>query len=764
MRPSKPALSLLLILVVALGLSAISRISQHRRVQFADRENWVTTDADSLYHMRRVQRALDEESVAGSDEYLNYPDGSAIPWPPYYAQLGAALLSPFAPEDAEARRIFIEEAVATLPLIFGILATLVAACAGFLLAGRAGALVAGTYHALCHVGIAYSKLGNGDHHSFVSLVSGLTLLVVTWALVGNHLQRPRAATGLGVLVGALVGVLLGTWVGGMMYVVQLEILLGWLILRQSREPRAGLAHFGLGLHVAALMTLLPAVLASPWRETQPWIAVNISLFQPAFLALAGAVFVPLFFLRAGSSALRRYPWIVAVVLAGLGCILAFADIAAARGLREGFAWASKTNEFMAGIKESRSLLALDADPSAVYELGWALWLLPLVWAAAAWQALRRGRGELLIWIIALPLLGLQAAQQARFAESLVLPLAVVLGWGAARLLSLEGQGPIASVAGKLRRVPGIVAALAGLSLVSLCHASSVALTLGRLGEGPQPALRSSSVATIATRRMAEWIRQNTPSPADYCVLANWGAGHTIEWAADRPTVATNFGSYVGVDSYRDPSRFFMEEDPGAAQALLERRRARYVLLTSEHPDHLNSMIALSSPERRGRWVGTSSADEGRVLPGWFRTIGARLMFDGAVFRDPSTAPLDFMRIVHISPLRDPNRSLRGPADISPAGWVWERVAGARIEAQGAPGEEFELSIDIAFPTSRRPVRWAVRAQADEAGRIRLRAPYATLAPNGDGIVRSARWTLGSRGGELRITEDAVLQGQRVVLP
>ena len=755
-----PRISLLLVVLTALVLSGVSRFAQDRRVHLGSAEHWITTDPDTLYHARRVDRLLTEGSpVAAEDPYLNYPEGSAIPWPPYYTYVAAAFVAPFAPEDGAERRAFVEERVASLALVFGVLATLVACLAGFALAGRPGALVAGSYQALCHIGIAYSKLGNGDHHSFVSFVSGALLLVLTGALMRERLSRPRGALLWGAGAGALIGLLLGAWVGGMVVVLQVELVLGWLILRQARDARAGLASFGLALHLVALLVLAPAVLASPWTELQPWMVVNLSYFHLTFLALGGLVFVPLLFLRAESRALRGYPWIVAATLTALGLFFLFADVAVAHSIREGFDWASKTDTFMAGIRESRSLFAADADPGVSEELGFAFWLLPLAWIGGAWACFRRARLELLPWVISVPLLVLQAAQQARFAEALVLPMAVLLGWGAAQVFRGEGSGALGRLGALLRKPPALATALGALLLVGLGHGASTLRSLEELST--KDSAIAESPATLGARQAARWLERNTVAPADWCVLANWSHGHAIEWAADRPTVATNFGSYVGADSFSDPSRFFMSEDPAAAETFLERRRARFVLVTSELPDNLESMIALARPELRSRWV--DPAQEGKVLPAWFQTLGARLMFDGGVFMQDDLPVLDFLRLVHVSPIPDPKRQLRHPQDISPAAWLWERVPGAQIEAYSKPGSTLRVWLDIEFPRARRLFKWRGLAVTDETGRAVVRLPYATSGTKWEGRVRRAQWRLGSFDGQLKVDESAVQSGARIVV-
>ncbi len=759
---SQKNLPLLGILLITLALSGLSRYAQSRAVQLDRAQGWVTTDPDSLYHMRRVDRALTEGwPVAETDELLNHPEGSAIPWPPYYTYLSSALLSPFADEEPESRRALVEQGVGSLALLFGVLTTLMACLAGQVIAGRAGALVAGSYHALCQVAIAYGKLGNGDHHSFVSFLSGALLLLFTLTLCGDRLRSRKSSLLLGSSAGLLAGLLLGSWVGGMMLLIQLELVLGWLLLRQSKDGRDGLGEFGLSFHVVAGLVLTPAVLASPWTDVQTWMVVNLSFFHLAFLTLGGAVFVPLFFIPRGARGLRIYPWIVAATLGALAAILLLSDLEVARAVREGFDWASRTNEFMAGIRESRSLFAADASPTASQTLGLGLWVLPIAWLGATWSCFRRGEIKLLPWVVCVPLLVLQTAQQARFAESLVLPMAVLLGWGAACLHGWKSLSPLGHLGTFLRGLPGLVVALAALLIVGLCNATSTMNSLERLSQGKPSPIEAEGPAKVAVIQMLNWLGKNSSATADDGVLATWGHGHAIEWRAQLPSVATNFGSYVGEEGFLFPAQFFMSEDPARARAMLADRGVRYVLVTSQLPDHLGSMIDMAAPEQRDRWV--EPGEEGKIKRAWFETMGARLMFDGAVYLQDTIPPLGFLRLVNISPIPDQARRLRTPTDVSPAAWLWEHVKGAQVEAYGEPGTTLYVSMTINFPRAKRLVKWQSSAIANERGRAVVRVPYSTQSSNKQCRVMRSNWRFGNFTGDLELTESAVRNGARLLV-
>jgi hypothetical protein len=101
-------------------------------------------------------------------------------------------------------------------------------------------------------------------------------------------------------------------------------------------------------------------------------------------------------------------------------------------------------------------------------------------------------------------------------------------------------------------------------------------------------------------------------------------------------------------------------------------------------------------------------------------------------------------------------------DPAPAGWVWERMEGARLEASGAPGERLEVAVTVRYPAGRHEIVWTGSAPVGEDGVARVRVPYATDAPNGDGRAAGpAHWRIGGREGEVVVPEAAVSGGKTV---
>jgi asparagine N-glycosylation enzyme membrane subunit Stt3 len=735
---------------------------RHARVQGAPEQGWFTLDPDSLYHMRRVERALDEGlPPAETDPRMNAPVGARIPWPPYYTYVAWAACAPFAPENPDERARHIEERAATLPCVFAALASVLLALTARRLARErteseqlsAAAIAGGTY-ALLGASLQYSAIGNGDHHAWVVLLLAAIAFVASKALRGDELDDARLGLRNGVLLGVLCGLLVGSWVGGLVYAVLLEIALGLALFAHSKRARRGLAALGLGMHAAWAITIAPAVLSSPWKDEQPWMLVNASWLHLAHPLLGALVFLPL--LREGSERLRvRWPWLVAAALVALCSALAFADFALARGVREGFAWASRSNEFMAFITESQPLLwgPIGGFGPLTELLGFGVLLSPIALGWLVLVAWRERRLELAFVAILFAALLAQALTQRRFADAFGVPLALALALFFARALE-RFAAPSNGMASAL----GLVIALAaGFPTLRLAQARAET-SWYEIERDP------------ARERRGLYERLRDLPGSDEPVLASWDHGHAIEWIARKPSIATNFGSYLGRDSYLDPWRFFLESDPRAAEELLRSRGARYVLMPGNFTKDLEVMLRLLRPEERRAYLLIPRAGSVFTSQRFLDTLAGRLLMGGRVAdldeRGLVGDSLDFLRLVHVSPsvlpVPPPIRHTNGPVR---TGWIWERVEGARVRLQGRPGARARIELDLECSQSKE--RWTFLANAvlDAEGVATLRVPYCTDARNGDTLARGpARATIGEQVHPLAIRESDVLQGGTLTVP
>jgi hypothetical protein len=510
------------------------------------------------------------------------------------------------------------------------------------------------------------------------------------------------------------------------------------------------------------VTLLPAVMQSPWQAVEPWSVVNLSLFHPFFLLVGTCVFLPLFAPAVERRLVRTYPWFVGVALAILFGSLLWTGLGPGTGLQSAFSWASREDQFMASIHESSSVF--DDLGVGLRQLllstGHLLWLAPLALGLCLFS-LWRGSNQLLPWCVALPLLLVQALFQLRFAEALVAPASVVVGCGIAachtRFLS-DKKG--------LRFVVPFLGLLIGTAIQQPGVLEMVRYTEHSAGFAEATEFQQRHGAE---RRMGEWLRERPMEEGREAVLASWGAGHMIEWVAQRPTIATNFGSYLGEESYSFGPRVFMCEDDAALERLLAERQIGYLLLGSRQTEMLPDLIARAEilvPEQY--LVGLKKGWKGGLRPRWFHTTLARLLLAGSETsggqQQESRAPFGFLRLVHVAPEMDPEPALRGVVSRSARGWIWERVPGARLSFHGTAGSNIGVRFAVRYEGSQLRLDFEMHGVIGEEGRGELRVPYTTSGENGSGrVLPGAVYWIGVGDRRLVIPADAVLQGSTVDL-
>jgi len=739
-------------IVVAL-LSFGARVGFDERVSMPGDRSWICSDPDSLYHMRRVQRLFEEGlPVATEDPYLVYPEGTTVIWPVGYTMVLWALLAPLAPHDPAELKAWIEHGSASLPVVWGVLTSLVAAAAAWALAGRVAGALAGGYHALAFAAVDYSCLGVGDHHAFASMLTAAMLTLLTLAVRRGVLESGRGAWTWGAGLGVLAALLLSAWVAAIPVIAAVELALGWLVVVHARRSWPGVAPFALAYHLVALVVLLPLVMTSPWADRYPWSIFYLTWVQPALLGAGALVFVPLLLLRHPHPVVRRYHWLVLGGAALVLAVMVVGDIGPVRdrGLSIALSVVGRSHDaFTTSIQESRPLLGFGSRPGDLsLALGYGAVLAPLAWIAALWALFARGRVELVAWVAAAAPLGFLAAQQWRFADGFSATLSVLLGWGAARLWTrLRGAG----AEGGRDAAPSWPATLATAVLLSLAaHAGTTRQVLART-LGPETDVGDVELRRRGGRLIYDWLRHNTPSPPDYSVLANWSRGHGLVWAAERPTVADNFGNDIEV-----PVRFYVSEDGAEAEALLERRRTRYVFVSGQLLPKLPVLLPSLGAETRDRYVRATPGGALGLTPAWYRTVGSALIPGPRPAGVPEAMDVDFLRLVHVSPVRTLG---------APYGWIYEHVPGATLRAGAEPDAELVVTVEVSYPSRPRPLVFTARARADADGVARVRIPYCTDGANGDGVATGPlRWNLGERAGERHLSAADVLEGREIVLP
>ena len=739
---------------VALEAAATSPTVSTRADRNEGPLTWGSYDPDTLYHARRVARAVQNAGwVSSYDPFLAYPGGlsvdspgTAIPWPPAYDLLLTTLVrrrlpsmeallppeptevDPGPPGVAEpllpATRRRIEQLVASVPMWCGALTALIAALASAGLARTlvpaarssvvaiAAALVAGLTVAFTFGHVRYSHLGNGDHHAFISLLHLALLAIVGSSLRPDRIIRPVGSAARGGAAGLIAGLMITSWTASILWVALVQLALVLRLALPFRDERGlqsarGLPLFATTFHKAALLIVMPAAIESPFSSSDPFSLIELSWFHMVWLAIGWLIFAPYALLPRFAAGRRFAAMLPAVALAA---VLLFGTDTGA-GLVDAISWAGAENPFMGGINESQPLVG--SFPALLRFAGAGVLLAPLVWALALRQV--RTAPQLLPWVISLPVLLLFALLQRRFAEGLTAPMAVLLG----SVLS-------ATVLTRLGRAELRLAGALGLGLLAIAaNPSTVNGVLSR-GRTADPELAPFVTWTDMARRqraqaaLLQAMRDDAPrseplpveplpsdplrsdfppsDPLPLGVLAEWDLGHSIEWRAERPTVATNFGLYLGEASFLAPWRFFAETDEAAALQMLQQLGVGSVIIDRRTAARRSEISAALGLGERGEEF-------------WSRTMGARLVAGG---ESAATQHPGFMRLVRWIDASVASGGMR----------AYDVVRGARLRAEGGL-----LQVMATLADERGSVfTWRAAARAGAGGgELEVRVPYGSPA-------------------------------------
>lgn len=559
------------------GLSFAS-VFQGSRIQFFD--------YDSYYHMRRVLQSLAHfPGVLAFDPYLNFPHGGQPIWPPLFDRCLAFALWPFQRPDHPQS---IERIAVWIPPLLGAVTVVVAYRIAARHFGGAAALLCAALLCVLPAHFAYSQLGYIDHHVAVGLASAL-LLGAGMAFLARDDERPGAPD---LLLAALPGGCLLLWPGMLLEVALTEAaLLAWLVSAPDAQRAAARAGRLAVLHAVSLALVLPGGLSTHWQQWSDFSPVVISRFQPwlfASLCLHALACRLLWRRSGGATRARRLldASAAGVVLAGASLLLV---PGIAGGAADAWRWLTRDEAFQSSVWESRPLFVRDGrvDPTdAEFYLSRALYLFPLALAWLAWDARRRpdraARWLLIAWSLGFAVL---AAAQRRFVHVIALPFALVVGAS----LPLLQQAVAARVPD--RRARAALSAVGVALLVWLLapstpeygfHLRNLEARFARRPVALSPHVMRARAASDA----ALWLRDHSPPTAgfldpaeqpEYGVLSDYGYGHLITYVARRPAVVGNFGDDVGGENLEQVVRFLYAE-PEEALPILERLRARYVLM------------------------------------------------------------------------------------------------------------------------------------------------------------------------------------------
>lgn len=652
---------------------------------------------DGAYHARRALYSFVRfPEILTFDPLLRHPHGAPVPMPPLYDWLLAAVARAFG-DDLHTFETVAAWASPTLAA----LTVLPVYRVGSTVGGRGVGVAAAALFAVLPASVFHSKVGDPDHHAAVALL-GACYLALSATLVGS------SGRGLATRAAALVLVrtaLVLSWSGSLLYlgVGESAFLLGAVL-----AGRRSLYLLQASGAVATALLLVPWVAALETPLGGSFSSTELSWLQPLAMFAVAAVAAGMFGIEriAPTPRLRARAMRALLLTSGAAALLSgFEPVRDALGVGIGFvgksdSWAARSVEQVALFRWLGGAPAGGPDWS-LRSYGWLAYAIALVPFAFLWRARdprQRPVAVLLGWWATA--FGALAVVQVRFGNEFA-PIASV---GFALLLDALHRALARPIGPPLARVCSSAIAV-GLLWPAFAAAHLPALeALGRRPtESPpagDPALARSSTALV---RFAQLVRETTPETSgffdadaqpEYAILVRPSLGHVVHYVARRATPIDNFGPYLDAGNEAAVRAFFAATSEGEAVRIAEQLDARYV--ATFDAQHLRPDTFVHFLHRR----------------------------DGTA---PSGIYSRHFRLVAELPRGAQPHWSHFPA--GPPGPVipyklYERVAGAALEIESAPGSLVEAELPLVSNTGR-PFVYYARARAGSDGLARFRLPYDT---------------------------------------
>lgn len=691
-------------------------------------------EVDAFLHLRRIARTVEAfPTVPWRDPWIDWPNGVVIPWPEGFDWLIAAaarLLSGGASHRAEV-------VAAWAPAVLGAAVALWTwSLTARLLRGVDGAsgaaLLAGLFVALAPQSVATALVGRVDHHVAEQLV---VLALVGWCAARPDGDADTLARWRFEALGACaLGLAVWCFNGSVLYAAMAcAVLAAAPLVRRDPQPAVGS-----GALAFALSSLFVA-----WRARgavaahgAPFDHLATSYLQPTLLALAGA-FVgaacAITRLRPrGATSVAHLAALRASALVGVGVGAATLLLAAAPAVRAEITsglrrWLARDDGYMASIVEVQPLFsrALGRSPaeSVRYAFGVAGLFLPFVGTLGlVW--FRRRRGALALAVFSVGLTALWVAQM-RFGRALAPIAGVCLGVGAAAISARLAD------ARARRGLPMI------LALALLLDPRSRAWFPRRPPTQPPEVIAARLVRALV--------------PPGEAVFTTWPDANAVSSVGARPVLVSSFGSYTAPETFWRAERAWLG-DEDALVDFLAPRGVRWMLAGATHLG--GSAVAPHSPEALAR------DGEGRRafnLDFFRRTPLAALVLGGS--GPPRTGVAHLRRWM---PRAAVGLELQSAHERVPSLWLYERVAGATLTGQGAPGAIVTLTTPLRVDGfANRHVAWTRVAR--DGWRLTVALPTSWRSQN----LSTGSATLRVGDGPPRVvevTEAAVRGGERIAAP
>jgi len=627
--------------------------------------------ADAYYHMRLVDNLLHNfPHYLTFDPYTFYPNGTVVPWPPFFDWLLAGII--WLVGLGSPTQHTVDVVSVYFPAVLGALVVIPVYFIGKELFNRwAGVISAGLIAILPGEFLARSILGFTDHHVaevfFTTLTALFLILAIKTAqqrqLSFHHLKHRKWSVVTkplvySLLAGIFLGAYLLSWVGGLLFVsvIFFYFVIQFIIDHLKRKSTDYLCLVGVVPFFVALMMFLPVSQKKLYLA-----ALIIALLTP--LVLNG-----LSWLIVTKGIKRVYYPVALVVLGAAGlAILHFVDPSLLK---------SMLGKFSIFTPSATGLTILEMQPllfpggSFTLDLAWGnfttgsfLSLISL--GILIYLVIKQGDADKTLLVVWSLLILAATLGQRRFAYYLAVNMALLTGYLSWRILELVGFKKLIARAVELptraerkraklkKRGLNITTRQVTMALAVLVIFFAVFFPNIRLATAT--AQQARFVLSDAWMSSLTWLNDNTPDPfgnpdfyyelyepplqgedykypdSAYGIMTWWDYGHWITRIAHRVPISNPFQQGAPL-----AARFFTAQDENSANEIMDKLNSRYVIIDYDlATGKFNALVT---------WVGSSPEEfldvyylprEGKLMEVWlfhpeyYRSLAVRLYnFDG----------------------------------------------------------------------------------------------------------------------------------------
>ena len=716
-----------LALVTFVGLSV--RLFTYPQVYEKGRIVFIETDP--YYHMWRVFSFIETfPRTYLFDSFINYPYGSLVGWPPLFDQMIAffsLVLGLGKPGEH-----LVETTGTFIPVLFGIFSIISVYFIAKEIFNEQVAVYSSLLLAVMPAHSQVSFLGYTDHHIAEVLFFALAFLFFIKSLKeGSNLHAA--------ISGVMLGLLFLTWIGAPVLagIILSCTVLQFIIERKSGEGSLRLMKNGIVLFMTALAVMLVFYVWIPWQQSITML--TLSYFQLIYLAVS---IILILFLGFTSDLMKNlkwylYPVLIAAITASLILLFIIGIPSFYESLSNGVNYLLGDIPILKQISEAQPLfftydgkflgLQLFSNPVWYsFTFSFYVGIAGLVWML---YSLRnnpdRSKMSFIVWTLIILTLALL---QRRFVYALSLNIAILSGF------FMDG------IKDKIRSFSLRPRAIFLFFIMALIIPNiAVSSDLSRSPPKPTDDWYDSLV----------WLRENTPQDGQYGIMTWWDYGNWVLYIGKRPVVANNF--QTGGDA---AAKFFITPDESRANAIMDERKARYVVL--DRRMGLNKFKQDDKLVIKGTFMAVANfagkdfavyLDENN-LPNdsYFRTMYSRMhVFDGSGLKN--------YRLIYESNETHFDLFDRPTGNIK----IFEYVKGARISGNTSSNGTLFLSGTI-ITNQNRMFNYTRIIRADAKGYFEFKVPYSESSPYKARLLKGYELKYGNSTMQVDVTESDVMNG------